>query len=191
MGLLTTLILSLSLAMDCFAVALGIGTSPVPITRRLIFRISYHFGLFQGVMTLIGWLAGTSIVNLIKDYDHWIAFALLAWVGIKMIREGMSSEQEEVDTQALSDPSRGRSLVMLSVATSIDALAVGLSLALLNANILLASFSIGVTSSLLSFGGLLIGNRLSEKFGKRVEILGGLVLLFIGLRIMYSHLTGG
>lgn len=189
MNLLTTLVLSLSLAMDCFAVALGIGTSPVPVTRRLIFRISYHFGLFQGVMALLGWFAGHSVVHLIEGYDHWIAFVLLAWVGGKMIREGLGNEASEVDPAELSDPSRGRSLIMLSIATSIDALAVGLSLALLKANILLASLSIGVTSSALSLIGLLIGKRLSQKFGKRVEVLGGLVLIGIGLRILIEHLT--
>jgi len=190
LDLITTLIISIGLAMDCFAVSLGIGTSPVPTTRRLIFRITYHFGLFQGGMAFLGWLAGTTVVQFISAFDHWIAFILLAYVGSKMIREGLSNHTEDIDPEELADPSRGRSLVMLSIATSIDALAVGLSLAFLQANILLSSLSIGVTSSLLSLVGLLVGKNLSNRFGKRMEILGGVILLLIGLRILISHLAG-
>ena len=190
MDLITTLIISIGLAMDCFAVSLGIGTSPVPITRRLIFRITYHFGLFQGGMTFLGWLAGSTVVQFISAFDHWIAFGLLAYVGGRMIREGLSNHAEDIDPEELADPSRGRSLVMLSIATSIDALAVGLSLAILQANILVSSLSIGITSSLLSLVGLLVGKKLSNRFGKRMEILGGIILIFIGLRIVITHLTG-
>ena len=190
MDLITTLIISIGLAMDCFAVSLGIGTSPVPTTRRLIFRISYHFGLFQGGMTFLGWLAGATVVQFISAFDHWIAFGLLAYVGGRMIREGLSNHTEDIDPAELSDPSRGRSLVMLSIATSIDALAVGLSLAFLQANILLSSLSIGLTSTALSLVGLLVGKKLSNRFGKRMEILGGVILLLIGLRIVISHLSG-
>ena len=89
MSIWITLIVAIGLAMDCFAVSLGVGTSPIPLSRRLIFRITYHFGLFQGMMTLLGWLAGSSIVQLIENFDHWIAFLLLAWVGGRMILSGI------------------------------------------------------------------------------------------------------
>jgi putative Mn2+ efflux pump MntP len=179
------LLIAIGLAMDCFAVSLGVGTSPIPLSRRLVFRITYHFGLFQGGMTLIGWLAGSFVVSLIAPYDHWLAFALLGYVATKMIIEGLQPDGRH---QYVRDPSRGKSLIMLSVATSIDALAIGLSFALLQVNIWLSSLTIGLASSGLSLAGLLIGNGLSQRFGKRVEILGGFVLLFIGLRILYTHL---
>lgn len=185
-----TLFVAIGLAMDCFAVSLGIGTSPVQITRRLLFRISYHFGLFQGGMTLLGWVIGNTIAVYIRAYDHWIALALLAWVGIRMILEGSRQENCPDEFLPCNDPSRGKTLVVLSVATSIDAMAVGLSLAVLDANILLSSLVIGLVSVLFSLVGLKIGNRLSERFGKRMEILGGLILIFIGVRIVICHLFG-
>jgi putative Mn2+ efflux pump MntP len=180
-----TLVIAVGLAMDCFAVSLGVGTSPIPLSKRLIFRITYHFGLFQGGMTLLGWLAGSSIVDLIANFDHWLAFLLLAWVGGRMIFSGIKPDGEEKYTE---DPSRGKSLVMLSVATSIDALAVGLSLALLEVNIWFSSLAIGLMSTALSLVGLLVGNKLSQRFGRRMEIAGGVVLIIIGIRILVTHL---
>ena len=137
-------------------------------------------------MTFLGWLGGSTIVHLIENFDHWIAFILLAWVGIRMIRESMSKKEEDDPC----NPSRGKTLVMLSIATSIDALAVGLSLAMVDGSILVSSLVIGVTSLLLSLLGLLIGGKLGGKFGKRMELIGGLVLIGIGLRVLISHLLG-
>lgn len=185
MSVWVTLLIAVGLAMDCFAVSLGVGTSPIPLSRRLIFRITYHFGLFQGGMTVLGWLAGSTIVHFIENFDHWIAFLLLGWVGGRMILSGIKAETED---QYIQDPSRGKSLVMLSVATSIDALAVGLSLAVLQVNIILSSLAIGVTSTVLSLVGLFLGDKLSQRFGKRMEIVGGVILLIIGLRILYTHM---
>ena len=136
-------------------------------------------------MAFIGWIAGKSIVDLIANFDHWIAFGLLALVGGRMIIEGLKPDEKQ---RFIRDPSRGKSLVMLSVATSIDALAVGLSLAVLKVNIWLSSFVIGAASTILSLAGLLIGNRLSKSFGKRMEIVGGVILNIIGLRILITHL---
>lgn len=181
-------VLAFGLAMDCFAVSLGIGASPSPCTPRSIFRLSFHFGLFQGGMTLLGWLLGSTLVNLIAGVDHWAAMLLLAWVGGRMIYEGLGS-QEDQSVFACNDPTRGSSLVMLSIATSIDALGVGLSLALLKVNIFIASLLIGLVSLAVSIIGLKSGNRLSGRFGKNVEILGGLVLIGIGLRIVITHLS--
>jgi putative Mn2+ efflux pump MntP len=181
------LLIALGLAMDCFAVSLSIGSSPSPCTRRSIFRVSFHFGLFQAGMTLLGWLLGSTVVDLIASIDHWIAMLLLAWVGGRMIHEGIRNKEDR-PLEECSDPSRGGTLVMLSIATSIDALAVGLSLALLKLNVAASSLVIGLVSMVLSVIGVMSGKRLSQRFGKGVEIFGGLVLVLIGLRIVITHL---
>jgi putative Mn2+ efflux pump MntP len=181
------LIIALGLAMDCLAVSLGIGSSPAPCTPRSVFRLSFHFGLFQGGMTLIGWLVGSTVVDRIATIDHWIALALLAWVGGRMIYEGLS-RQESQPQVTCQDPTRAGTLVMLSVATSIDALGVGLSLAILRVNVVAASLLIGLVSLLLTIAGLLSGKQLSRQFGRGMEVLGGLVLIGIGLRIVLTHM---
>ncbi len=181
------LIIAVGLAMDCFAVSLCIGSSPAPQNRRSIFRVSFHFGLFQGGMTLLGWLLGSTVVNLIANFDHWIAMALLSWIGGRMVFEGFS-KRDPSPVSECDDPSRGSSLVMLSIATSIDALGVGLSLALLKVDVIGASVVIGLISLLMSIAGLLGGKKLNQRFGKHVEIIGGLVLIMIGLRIVITHM---
>lgn len=178
--------IAISLAMDCFTVSLGIGTTPIEKTLRRIFRLSFHFGLFQGGMTFLGWLAGNSIASLIEQYDHWIALLLLVFIGGRMIKESLQGKDEK--ELNCKDPCSGATLILLSIATSIDALAVGLSFAFLNVDIRLASLTIGLTSFILSIAGLKIGNRLGIRFGKRMEIIGGLILIAIGLNIVYNHL---
>lgn len=187
MGFWWLLALAVSLAMDCFAVSLAIGSSPLPATSRRLFRIVFHFGFFQFAMCCLGWLLGSTVVELIADFDHWFAFALLAWVGIRMIREGISAEDAVIKPE---DPTRGRTLVVLSLATSVDALGVGLSLALLKINIFTAGLLIGLVSLLFSAIGMLVGGRLTEKFGDRMEVAGGILLLLIGWRILLTHLAG-
>ena len=135
-------------------------------------------------MTFLGWLAGSSIAYWIEGFDHWIAFGLLVFIGLRMVRSGLSSG---VDHQT-GDLTRGGLLVITSVATSIDALAVGLSLAVMAINILEASLIIGVVTFIISMAGHFAGNILGEKFGKRMEILGGLILIGIGIRILIEHL---
>jgi len=184
MDFLTTFLIAVGLAMDVFAVSLGIGTIQCDHTPRFQFRLSFHFGLFQGAMTFLGWLAGSTVASLISSFDHWIAAGLLAFVAIRMIRSGLDPKAEAYDC----DPSRGSMLIILSVATSIDALAVGISFAMLTVNIASSSLTIGLVSTILSLVGLRVGHRLGTKFGKRMEILGGLILLFIGTRILISHL---
>jgi putative Mn2+ efflux pump MntP len=176
-------LIALGLAMDCFAVSLGIGTSGRVNTFRPAFRIIFHFGFFQGLMTFLGWLAGRTILNLIAGFDHWLVLLLLVFVGVRMIIESFSKKEEEY-----ADPSRGWFLVMLAIATSIDALAIGISLALLEVNTLVACLTIGVVSSALSLGGLLGGDFLGKRFGKRMELLGGIILIGIGLRVFLSHI---
>lgn len=186
MELVTDLIIAVGLAMDAFAVSLGIGTSGRAENPRAVFRLSFHFGFFQGAMTLLGWLLGSTVASLIANFDHWLAFGLLAWVGARMIKEGFAKDGE---SEIMGDPSRGRILMVLCVATSIDALAVGLSMAMIEANVIFASVVIAVITLGLSLVGLLAGNGLGVRFGKRMEVLGGLLLVGIGLRILVSHLV--
>jgi manganese efflux pump family protein len=184
MQFLTITLISIGLAMDAFAVSLGIGTSrQIPDLRGKI-RLAAHFGIFQAGMAALGWLVGETIVQYVKAFDHWIAFILLAYVGINLVRSGLDKDRKAFN----QDPSTGRLLVLLSFATSIDAFAVGLTVALINVPVLLTICMIGVVTLLLSAFGFLAGARLGSAFGKRMEILGGLLLLAIGVRILISHL---
>lgn len=173
--------------MDCFAVSLGVGTAGTATGMRPTFRLFFHFGLFQAGMTMLGWLAGKTVVTYISNIDHWVAFGLLAFVGVRMIRSGLRKEGE---APSIPDPSRGMTLVMLSIATSIDALAVGLSLALLDVNVFWSAVVIGGVSAALSLVGLSLGNRLGQRFGKSMEVIGGVILIGIGLRVLITHLMG-
>jgi putative Mn2+ efflux pump MntP len=179
------LLIALGLAMDAFAVALGVGTTRKHMWFRPGFRLAFHFGLFQFLMPVIGWAVGTTVVRFIASYDHWVAFGLLAYVGGKMIKEAFG----DGDHRNAADPTRKGMLVMLSVATSIDALAVGLSLAMLKIPILYPSIIIGVVTAAMTVMGLALGNRLGTQFGKRMELVGGLVLIGIGLRVLITHLA--
>ena len=181
---MSVLLIAVGMALDAFAVSLGIGATRQASLPRSIFRLSFHFGLFQFFMPVLGWLAGNTIASLIARFDHWVALGLLAFVGVRMIRSGLDSDGETY----LSDPSRGGTLVMLSLATSIDAFAIGLSLAMLRVQILYPSAVIGVVTASLSLIGLLIGHKLGATFGKRMEIVGGVILLGIGGRILVTHL---
>ncbi len=183
----TIFLIAIGLAMDCFAVSLGVGTAGTAVGPRPTFRLFFHFGLFQAGMTLLGWLAGKTVVNYIASVDHWVAFGLLLFVGARMLRGGLRKEGEQ---PAIPDPSRGLTLVMLSIATSIDALAVGLSLALLDVNVFWSALLIGGVSAVLSLLGLLLGNQLGLRFGKSMEILGGVILVGIGIRVVVTHLIG-
>jgi len=180
----TLIFIALALAMDAFAVAMAAGVALHPVSKRQLFRLGFHFGLFQGLMPIIGWLAGLSLQSLISAYDHWLAFGLLSFVGGKMIFEAFHDDEEKQKT----DPTRGATMVMLSVATSIDALAVGLSLALIGVNIWTPALVIGLTASTLTVAGMLLGAKIGMIWGKRVEVLGGLVLIGIGVKILVEHL---
>jgi manganese efflux pump family protein len=181
---LTILGIAVALAMDAFAVALAAGTVLDPVTGRHLFRFGFHFGLFQFFMPIIGWLAGLSVQKWITAYDHWIAFALLAFVGVKMIWEALHDDKDDA---VPSDPTRGLSLVMLAVATSIDALAVGLTLAMLGVGIWRPAVVIGLVAGILTVAGMLLGRRLGQIWGKRVEVCGGLILCGLGLKILLEH----
>ena len=183
MEFVTYLFIAVGLAMDAFAVSLGVGTSGRASDGRAKFRLAFHFGIFQMMMTLLGWVAGSTVANLIAAFDHWIAMILLGYVGVNMVRSGLNPEGECYG----ENPSKGKTLMMLCVATSLDAMAVGLSMAILKAPVIVPSILIGVVASALSVFGLFAGNRLGEAFGKRMEILGGLILIGIGVRIVFGN----
>jgi len=185
MGWLATFFVAIGLAMDAFAVSLGVATSGRARDLRSKFRMAFHFGVFQTGMTLLGWLLGSTIANVISQFDHWIALALLGYVGANMVRSGIDPEKECFT----ANPTRGRILLMLCVATSIDALAVGLSMAMLQTSIFLPALLIGAVAIILSALGLAAGDRLGSQFGKRMEIIGGLILIGIGVKVVFDHLV--
>ena len=187
MDFISLFFIAIGLAMDTFAVSLGISTCNQKREWRQLFRLAFHFGLFQGLMTFLGWLGGSLISKWIINIDHWIIFALLGWVGIHMIISSFS-KNEQVKR---GDPSRGWSLIILSIATSLDALAVGISLAFMTISIGWVSFFIAFVSFLLSAIGGFTGCSLGMKFGRRMELLGGIILIGIGIRILITHLLVG
>lgn len=186
MPYLTIFMIALGLAMDAFAVSLGIATAGEIETRRGKLRLAAHFGIFQSGMTALGWVVGGTLMTIIMAYDHWIALILLGYVGFNLIRAGCSKDGKAFK----EDPSTGRTMVMLSFATSIDAFAVGLSIAFMNIPIFLSISMIGVVAFTLSVAGLFAGARLGEAFGKRMELIGGLILIGIGLQVFLSHILG-
>lgn len=185
MSLLTILAIAVGLAMDAFAVAIGIGLVQCQVSARTTVRLAWHFGLFQFLMPIIGWLAGLTFAHWISSVDHWIAFGLLSAIGGKMIYEAVWGDDEK---RAEKDATRGASLVVLSVATSIDALAVGLSLALLGVQIWYPAVLIGIVAFAFTAVGLHLGCRFGSLLGKRMEVVGGLILIGIGVRILIDHL---
>lgn len=184
LGIVSILIIAIGLSMDCFAVALGAGCSLKKINIYQLMRLSVSFGLFQAIMPTIGWLVGRTVINFIAPYDHWVAFGLLALIGGHMVWEFF--EKKEKDEAV--DVTRGVRLLVLSVATSIDSLAVGLSFAFLKVNIVLAVVIIGVVAFIITATGFVIGRKVSQFMGKWAELAGGLILIGIGLRILLSHL---
>lgn len=184
MNFSTIMAIAVGLAMDAFSVAVALGAAGGMNGLRPLFRLSVSFGLFQFFMPVLGWVGGSAVAPLIGDYDHWVAFSLLCLVGGKMIYDSISGE----DGQHTTDPTRGWTLMVLSVATSIDALAVGLGLAFLRVPILYPSAVIGATAFVMTAAGCFFGERMGKVFGRKMEVLGGLVLIAIGVRILVEHL---
>jgi putative Mn2+ efflux pump MntP len=179
---LSILIIALGLSADCFAVSLSssISKKSLPLWQGL--RMAIFFGVFQAGMTLLGWWAGSRVLEYIKEFDHWIAFGLLVLVGGKMIWESLHEKEQSTDI------TKWRYLFILAVATSLDALAVGLSFAVLQVNLAVVSTTIGIVSFFISIIGFMAGKKLGELVGKRAEIIGGVILLIIGVRILLEHL---
>ena len=175
--MLEVLILAVALSMDAFAVAIGLGAKGGEKTLGL--KVGLFFGVFQALMPLIGYLGGQQLLRWVADYDKWIAFALLAFIGAKMIREGLHKGEEE-ETASVTTT---KALLLLAIATSIDAMAAGFSFTLLKFNPWLACLIIGITTFAFSWGGVGIGRRSSAKLGSKAEILGGVVLILIGVKM--------
>lgn len=178
------LLIALGLSADCFAVAVSSSVSiRAPSTVQLL-RISLAFAASQALMPLLGWLAGRTVVDLVEAYDHWVAFAILAVVGSRMIWESFHSKGNRSKGR---DITKGVPLVALSIATSIDALAVGLSFAFLEVNMALASSTIGIVAFVVTAMGFLLGRQAGNLVEKGAEVVGGVVLIGIGLRILLTH----
>ena len=184
MDLISSLSVAISLGMDCFAVCVAAGTAVRESRGVVIGKMALLFGLFQGGMTILGWMAGTSVSSWIEPVDHWIAAGLLGFVGIRMIQEGLLD-----DDDAAINFSSTSVLLILAVATSIDAFAVGLSFSVLAEPVLVPSLAIGVASVLMSGAGFAVGDRFGGIIGSRAEICGGLVLMVIGARVLMEGLA--
>jgi putative Mn2+ efflux pump MntP len=180
-------LIAVGLSMDAFAVSLCKGLNMRKINYRHAAIISFFFGGFQAIMPLIGWALGKSFANYITAFDHWIAFALLVIIGGKMLLEGIKKDESEGDC-GCDEALDVKELFILAIATSIDALAVGISFAFLQVSILPAAALIGVTTFGLSFAGVAIGNRFGAKFQNKAEIAGGVILILIGVKILLEHL---
>lgn len=180
---LSLLLIAVGLAMDAFAVAICKGLAMKRPGLRSILIVGIWFGFFQALMPVIGYYVGASFYDYISEYDHWIAFILLALIGANMIFESLSDEDEGID-----ESTGFRTMLILAVATSIDALAVGISLAMTGDDIAVSAVTIGVVTFLISAFGVKIGSVFGDRFGSKAELVGGVILILIGLRILLEHL---
>lgn len=183
MDFVTLLTLAVGLAMDAFAVSIckGLAMREKVLKKGII--VGLWFGGFQALMPTIGFFLGTQFKDQITSIDHWIAFVLLGLIGINMIKEALSNEEEQAD-----DSIAVKEMFMLAVATSIDALAVGITFAFLNVNIVSAASIIGVCTFLISFAGVKIGNIFGTKYKSKAELAGGIILILLGFKILFEHL---
>lgn len=184
MNSLTLILTALGLSMDAFAVAVTSGIIINRVQLKNALKIGLYFGFFQAIMPLVGWLAGIKFSQYIERFDHWIAFLLLSFIGIRMIIESRKNDEE----REVFNPLDNKVLLMLAIATSIDALAVGVGLAVLKVSILTSVFFIGLITFGLSFLGVLIGKRSGTFLKNRAELAGGAVLTIIGTKILLEHL---
>ena len=183
--MITMLFIAFGLALDSFSVSITSGLIIKRLKINSALRIAMFFGFFQTIMPFLGWLAGINIIDLISGADHWIAFGLLSFIGCRMIYETIKTES----SKKIINPLNVNVLLMLSVATSIDALAVGLSLSFLKISIVTPAVIIGIITFLLSFLGVFVGKRFGHFFENKIEVIGGLILIGIGIKILIEHLV--
>ena len=186
MGIISILLIAVGLAMDSLVVSISGGIVMRPFCMRQSLRLALTMGIFQGGMTLLGWLMGVSFSSYITAFDHWIAFILLAVIGVNMIHEALG--EDDGDSDDSGDHLDLKELLMLAIATSIDALAVGITFAFLQVNILPAVSLIGIITLAISFAGVHIGHQFGSRYEKKAEIAGGVILILIGLKILLEHL---
>ena len=183
MGVVEILLISLGLAMDAFAVSVCKGLAMKKMSWKKAIIIGLYFGVFQAVMPTIGFFLGTTFERFITNIDHWIAFILLVGIGINMIKEAFDEESENGN-----DNVDIKTMLVLSMATSIDALAIGITFACLKMHILIPVITIGVTTFIISVIGVKIGNRFGDKYEKKAETMGGVILILLGTKILLEHL---
>ena len=183
MGIIELILLSIGLGMDAFAVSVCKGISMKKMNWKKACIIGLYFGGFQAIMPVIGYFFGSSFESIITNIDHWIAFILLAIIGAKMIQEAFQKEEEEYNEDISV-----KTMIVLSIATSIDALAVGITFAFLKVNLLLAITLIGTITFILSVIGTKIGNRFGDKYKSKAKLAGGIILIIIGLKILLEHI---
>ncbi|MCB9554286.1 MAG: manganese efflux pump [Myxococcales bacterium] len=190
MGFPAILLLAVGLAMDATAVSAARGLALPRVERRHMLQVALWFGGAQALMPLLGWLLGAAIGPLVERYDHWIAFTLLAAIGGKMTWEALRADPADADEPlAPGDPFAPRLMLLLAIATSVDAFAVGITLPLLGAPLVLSLATIGLTTALLSVAGLHAGRRFGALLGPRLDLIGGLVLIGLGVKILVEHLS--
>ena len=183
MGIIELLLLSVGLAMDAFAVSICKGMSMKRMNWRKALTIGMYFGGFQALMPVIGYFLGTAFESIITNIDHWVAFILLGIIGGNMIKEAFEDESENCN-----DEVGFKTMIMLAIATSIDALAVGITFAFLKVNLIAAISMIGVITFVLSVIGTKIGNRFGDKYESKAELVGGVILVLLGIKILLEHL---
>ena len=177
-------LLAVGLAMDCFAVSIASGILLKRTLWRPMLTMAFFFGLFQAIMPLLGWIGASTFSHLIESLDHWIAFAILAFLGGRMVRESFKDE----DCKKEYDPKSLKVVLALAIATSIDALAIGITFAFLKVNIIPAVCFIGIVTFIISFAGVKIGNIFGARYKNKAEIVGGVILILLGLKILLEHL---
>lgn len=183
MELLEIILIAIGLAMDAFAVSICKGLSMKKMSWKKALIVGLYFGIFQGLMPVIGYLLGTSFESLVTKIDHWIAFGLLVFIGTNMLKEAFGNDSENCN-----DNVDFKSMVVLAIATSIDALAIGITFAFLQVNITLASLVIGIITFVICIIGVKIGNKFGDKYERKAETVGGLILILMGIKILLEHL---
>ena len=183
MGALEILLIAIGLAMDAFAVSVCKGLSMKKMSWKKAIIVGLYFGAFQGLMPVIGYFLGATFESLVTKIDHWISFILLTFIGLNMLKEAFSE-----DTENCNDNVDFKTMIVLAIATSIDALAVGITFAFLQTNILIAALTIGIITFVISVLGVKIGNRFGDKYERKAETVGGLILILMGTKILLEHL---
>lgn len=191
MGLMLEIILiGIGLSMDAFAVSVCKGLAMRKINFKQAFIIGLYFGVFQAVMPILGWLLGINFRRYIESIDHWVAFALLAFIGVKMIIEAIREKEKEISPEDFDKPLNHKEMLILAIATSIDALAVGISFAAIGDPIFPAVLVIGCITFGLSIVGVTVGSVFGSRFEKYAEIAGGVILILIGVKVLMEHIGG-
>lgn len=182
MNIIEILLIGIGLAMDAFAVSICKGLSMKKLDKKKTAIIGLYFGVFQGLMPVIGYFLGKGFENFVTSIDHWIAFILLVFIGGNMIKEAFKEEEK------VNDDVSFKTMIILAIATSIDALAIGITFAFLGVNIWLSVLAIGIITFAISAIGVIIGNKFGDKYEKKAQIFGGIILIIIGAKILIEHL---